>query len=623
MKRILGLLFIICIEITGGEWLSAQDSIYSNMKIRAGQFLDNRNYDSALPIYRDLLHRFPKEPEYLYGAAISLTMLNRDPEEALTMLRSVNSSGYNPLSWYYTGLLEHHNYLFDDAIKAYSKFTLLGKSADVKTLDVTRLIEMARNGLEFTHNTLNLKVLDAKPIHPGQIEKVAEINGTGKLVKKPVEFCSKSDIREEYRPMMYLPVYTEMNDYVYVSGYDKQRKGLKQIYRVRNINHETWGIPEILDKVINTPYDEEYPYFDARNSTLYFSSKGHSSMGGYDIFKSVYDWNTKSWSKPENLGFPINSPFDDYFYISDEFAVTASFVSNREMEDGQAFLYKIRQSQDTANVMMTTIEEIQKASRLKEKADKMPASVQATGMAGISSAITEAAASEPSPVITRNDYNKILSDALNLQLRSDSLARIVRDKRVVAKETPDDEMKKQLISDIIRMDKESKRLQREADLKFAEAKKLNEENRIISAPDTIMPAINSANELTSAEQPAPQSKKNEFTMMEKSPYGSSNPIPKGLETYSGLIYRIQLGAFTKARPSEAFGGISPVSFEQMENSSVLKYYAGVFYSLNSVTFAISQVKKNGFPDAFIVAYLDGKLISTEKAKEIEFAGMKF
>jgi hypothetical protein len=623
MKRIIGLLFIICIEISGGGWVSAQDSIYSNMKTRARQFLDNRNYDSALTIYRDLLNRFPKEPEYLYGAAVSLTMLNREPEEGLAMFRSVNLSGYNPLSWYYTGLLEHHNYLFDDAIKAYSKFTLLGKSADIKSLEVIRLIEMARNGLEFSHNALDLKVLYAKPIQPGQIEKVAEINGTGKLVKKPVEFCSKSDIREEYRPMMYLPVYTEMNDYVYVSGYDRQRKGLKQIYRVRNINHETWGIPEILDKVINTPYDEEYPYFDARNSTLYFSSKGHSSMGGLDIFKSVYDWNTKLWSKPENLGFPINSPYDDYFYISDEFAVTASFVSNREMDEGQAILYKIRQSQDTAIVMMATVEEIQKASRLKEKADKVSVSIQATSVAVISNAIPEAAGSEPSPVITRNDYNKILSEALNFQLQSDSLARIVRDKRVVAKETPDNQMKKQLVSDIIRMDKESKRLQREADLKFAEARKLNEENKIISEPDTIVPVITSENKPISEQQSALQPKKDDFNMMGKSPYGSSNPIPRGLETFSGLIYRIQLGAFTKARPSEAFGGISPVSFEQMENSSVRKYYAGIFYSLNGVTTAISLVKKNGFPDAFIVAYLDGKLISTEKAKEIEFADMKF
>jgi hypothetical protein len=623
MKRFLGLLFIICIEISGGGWLSAQDSIYSNKKSQAKQFLDNRNYDSALALYRDLLYRFPKEPEYLYGAAVSLTALNRDPEEALTMLRTVNSSGYNPLSWYYTGLLEHHNYLFDDAIKAYSKFTLLGKPADIKSLEVIRLIEMAKNGLDLTHNALNLKVMDAKPIQPGQIEKVAEINGTGKLVKKPVEFCSKSDIREEYRPMMYLPVYTEMNDYVYVSGYDKQRKGLKQIYRVRNINHETWGIPEMLDNVINTPYDEEYPYFDAHNSTLYFSSRGHSSMGGYDIFKSVYDWNTKSWSKPENLGFPINSPFDDYFYISDEFGVTASFVSNRETDKGQAILYKIRPSQDTAYVMMTTIEEIQKTSLLKEKADNQSAGVRVTGATGITRAVAESAGMEPSPVVTRNDYNKILAEALNLQLQSDSLARIVRDKRVVAKETPDDQMKKQLVSDIIRMDKESKKLQREADLKFAEARKLNEDNRILSSADTIMPAINPDNELTSEQQAVSQQKKDNFTVMGKSPYGTSNPIPRGLDTYNGLIYRIQLGAFTKPRPSEAFGGISPVRFEQIENSSVLKYYAGVFYSLNGVTTAITQVKKNGFPDAFIVAYLDGKLISTEKAKEIEFAGMKF
>jgi hypothetical protein len=619
MKRIIGLMFIICIEITGGEWLPAQDSIYSNMKTQARQFLDNRNYESALALYRDLLHRFPKEPEYLYGAAVSLTILNRDPEEALTMLRSVNLSGFNPLSWFYTGLLEHHNYLFDDAIKAYSRFTLLGKSADIKSLEVTRLIEMAKNGLEYTHTAINLKVLDAKQLQAGQFDNVAEINGTGKLVKKPVEFCSKNDIRDEYRPMMYLPIYTEMNDYVFVSGYDKQRKDLKQIYRVKNINHEIWGIPEILNKVINTPYDEEYPYFDARKSVLYFSSKGHSSMGGYDIFKSVYDWNTKTWSKPENLGFPINSPYDDYFYITDEFSMTASFVSNRETGPGQSIIYRISHSKDTANMLMTTIEQIQKTSRLMEKAGNLTANAGEAIISATGTATGEAG----SPVITRNDYNIILAEALNLQLRSDSLARIVRDKRVLAKETPDKEMKKQLVAEIIRMDKESKRLQREADLKFASAKNLNEEEKMYSQHDTLIPPILPAADPDVSEAPSPApSPKDDFVLMEKSPYGPSNPIPKGLETFTGLIYRIQLGAFSKPRPSEAFGGITPVFFEQIENSSVFKYYAGVFYSLNGVTAAITEVKKNGFPDAFIVAYLDGKLISTEKAREVEFAGMK-
>jgi hypothetical protein len=173
------------------------------------------------------------------------------------------------------------------------------------------------------------------------------------------------------------------------------------------------------------------------------------------------------------------------------------------------------------------------------------------------------------------------------------------------------------------MDKESKKLQREADLKFAQARKLNEENSIISAPDTALPDTSTASEPASAESAAGPTKKDEFVMLDTSPYGTANPIPRGLETYTGLIYRIQLGVFTKPRPSEAFGGISPVRFEQLENTSVLKYYAGVFYSLNGVTAAITQVKKKGFPDAFIVAYLDGKLISTEKAKEVEFAGMRF
>jgi hypothetical protein len=173
-------------------------------------------------------------------------------------------------------------------------------------------------------------------------------------------------------------------------------------------------------------------------------------------------------------------------------------------------------------------------------------------------------------------------------------------------------MKKQLVNDIIHMDKESKKLQREADAKFAEARKLNDENRV--AP---------VNDPAPEFQQEPPFKKDDFAMMDKSPYGPDNPIPGGLEKYNGLIYRIQLGAFSKPRPSEAFGGISPVSYEQNNNPSVLKYYAGVFYTLNGVTSAISQVKNSGFPDAFIVAYLDGNLISTEKAKEVEFAEIKF
>lgn len=67
-----------------------------------------------------------------------------------------------------------------------------------------------------------------------------------------------------------------------------------------------------LGAVINTPYDENGVYMDVEGKILYFSSKGHNSMGGYDIFKSEYK--DGKWSIPENLGYPINSADDDLFF---------------------------------------------------------------------------------------------------------------------------------------------------------------------------------------------------------------------------------------------------------------------------------------------------------------------
>lgn len=72
---------------------------------------------------------------------------------------------------------------------------------------------------------------------------------------------------------------------------------------------------ENLGAIINTPEDEISVFMDVDGKTLYFSSKGHESMGGFDIFKSTFS--DGKWSKPENLGYPINTPDNDrYFSIS-------------------------------------------------------------------------------------------------------------------------------------------------------------------------------------------------------------------------------------------------------------------------------------------------------------------
>lgn len=609
--------------------IHSQDSTLLRKKTEARQLFSSREYGKALPLFRELLARYPKEPEYLYSTGVCLVRQNKTPGEAISLLRQANNTGYNPLSWYYMGLALHRTYQFEDAIRAYSRFILQGRESEVKTLDVYRLVEMAKNGTEYTQTGRKLEVTSLTEVNTEKPENVSDVNGSGKLVRKPVEFCSKTDLREGFRPLMFLPSYTEMNDFVYVAGYEKQKKNRKQLYRVKNINHETWGMPEALPGTINTPYDEEYPFFDSKNAMLYFSSKGHSSMGGYDIFRTSYDWNTKTWSKPENLGFPVNTPYDDFFYVTDEYGQFATFLSNRNTGPGQAFLYKIRIRQDPL-VSMHTVEDKVQLSQLEVQAPSWPSTVS----------FPKPAPEAPAIVVTDsllqpvNDaYARMISEALSLQLRADSLSRMAREKRLLAKETPDGEAKRQLIADILRTEKESKRLQRDADQKYAQADQLK--GRIpVSAPDTtnIQPVAETVTEKELPGTPQPQSPQPEaapaprrelFEISDRSPYNAANPIPAPLSREPGLVYRIQLGAFSKPRPNDAFGGIQPVVREEVASGQVHKYYAGLFFGINNVNQALQRIRAAGFPDAFVVAFLDGTLITTEKAREVEFGSMKY
>jgi Tol biopolymer transport system component len=73
-----------------------------------------------------------------------------------------------------------------------------------------------------------------------------------------------------------------------------------------------WGIAENIGAAINTPFNEDTPFITANDSVLYFSSEGHTSMGGYDNFNSLRIGSV--WKTPSNLGYPINSTDDDKFF---------------------------------------------------------------------------------------------------------------------------------------------------------------------------------------------------------------------------------------------------------------------------------------------------------------------
>jgi len=91
---------------------------------------------------------------------------------------------------------------------------------------------------------------------------------------------------------------------------------------------------------INSAYDEEGVFISPDNKYLYFASKGHNSMGGFDIFRSERNENG-SWLNPVNLGYPINTPDDEVFYITDQTGSHGYYSAIREGGVGARDICKV------------------------------------------------------------------------------------------------------------------------------------------------------------------------------------------------------------------------------------------------------------------------------------------
>lgn len=103
---------------------------------------------------------------------------------------------------------------------------------------------------------------------------------------------------------------------------------------------EEWTNVQPLPATVNSKFDEDGIYLHPDNKTLYFSSKGHNSMGGYDVFRTVRN-DDGTWTTPENIGYPVNTVEDDVFFVVAANGRDAYMTSFREEGFGDKDLYKV------------------------------------------------------------------------------------------------------------------------------------------------------------------------------------------------------------------------------------------------------------------------------------------
>jgi len=126
----------------------------------------------------------------------------------------------------------------------------------------------------------------------------------------------------------------------FVSANKKTTLGGLDIFVCKKDYNGKWGDPTNIGSMINTAFDEVAVSLSANDSTLFFSSNGHNTMGGYDIFRTELS-ETGLWSKPENIGYPINTSDDDIFFVLSSDNKTAYYSTIRESGIGGKDIYKI------------------------------------------------------------------------------------------------------------------------------------------------------------------------------------------------------------------------------------------------------------------------------------------
>lgn len=326
-------LFYITVSISFGQ------NIEKEMKKSADKLFAEEQYVAATSTYLNLLSLHPSSSEYNYKYGACLLYNSAKKQTAIKFLATaVTDPAVDPIAYYFLGKAFHLNFQFNSAISNYQIF--LTKSSDeVRKKEVRRQLEMCENGKNLLRQLSDLVVLEKKETDPQNFFRSYNLENIGGSIVVAADFQTKIDLKRKHIPVVYFPAHS---DTVYFSSYGEVDKGNKDIFFKVRTDEGTWSSPQPISGFVNTTEDEDFPFLASDKHTLYFSSKGHNSMGGYDVFRSERVEGKHAFSTPINCDFAISTPDDDLFYMTDSLGKYAFFTSSRQSENGKLIVYKVR-----------------------------------------------------------------------------------------------------------------------------------------------------------------------------------------------------------------------------------------------------------------------------------------
>ena len=277
----------------------------------ADNLFNAKDYPKALEQYRQLLKGSPSSPLYQYRTARCLQEMGHY-EEAAPYFDS--SSNRYPLAFYYLAVCEQQNYNFDNAISAADNYLATEPSDDKRVTLINTLREQCRLAAHFIKRIDDIAIIDSQVVDKQDFMRYYHLSAdAGVITNADGGFC-----------------------------YTNQRRDQRILAR----NGKLWRQDKLVDKwempvplPIDSAEGSDYPFLMPDGVTLYFAAKGDNSMGGYDIFITQYNDAGERYLKPENLGFPYNSPDNDYMLAIDENAGKGWWCTDRRQAEGKVIIY--------------------------------------------------------------------------------------------------------------------------------------------------------------------------------------------------------------------------------------------------------------------------------------------
>lgn len=398
---------------------------------------------------------------------------------------------------------------------------------------------------------------------------------------------------------------------IYYSAKDEE--GIRNIYAT-HLADSLWSVPALINEQLTSSSDEIYPMLSPDDQSLYFASKGLYGMGGYDLYVSQWNKETGDWDVPVNMGFPYSSPYDDFLFVNTEDGKYSIFASNRECGRDSVTIYVLEYDGMPVRKAVTEVDELRELAALNP-AGNHPGIDNGSAVSGETDESTRKYMDKMREVRSLRDSVARFGKNLD-KLRSGLATASDEEKARLTAEITDKEMMLPTLNSTlnaavkelqnIEMDFlangiviDTRKLQAEADKEIVGASSGYTFSKNSYGPDLRL----------DIRKPKPTFDYS-FMILPEGRFAESNTLP------DGLVYQIRIFTLSRKASVADLNGLSPV-FERTTTSGKHAYSAGLFKSYKDALSNLNKVKKRGFRDAQIDAFLNGQVIGVSKAREIE------